>query len=154
MSAILGGPNDNELHLPAQLLPLLIGTFGFLRICFLLFKEWRSRGSLEPTLLARPESEREEPQLQRPSARRSTAMRYLVAWLPWLSIIGYFRVSGEDEKEDGDPEYGRRERNGTAPEKAHSPIGQPQREDGRYIPFPDDGAASPWQIAAHEKNTA
>jgi hypothetical protein len=34
------GPNGN-LSYPAQLLPMLIGALGFIRICWLMFKQWR-----------------------------------------------------------------------------------------------------------------
>jgi hypothetical protein len=34
------GPNGN-ISYPAQLLPLLIGALGFIRICWLIFKQWR-----------------------------------------------------------------------------------------------------------------
>ena len=53
VTAVLGGPNDNELHLPAQLLPLLIGAGGFIRILWLKFEEWRSPADREPSVAAR-----------------------------------------------------------------------------------------------------
>jgi hypothetical protein len=119
LNAVLGGPNDNELHLPAQLLPLLVGAFGFLRICWLTFEEWRSPGDRDPSVSqssnepresrtmhlglgllafspamsrdARAEAEHEDDELDEFEKKRSRAVRYLVSWLPWLSLLRHMR---------------------------------------------------------------
>jgi hypothetical protein len=117
VTAVLGGPEDNEFHLPAQLLPFMIGIFGFVRTCYLLFESWRSPGDTEPSvseptppLPARTMHIRDIPLAFSPAmARNSTIsshdpnevddiergrrwpVRYLVSWLPWLSVLKYFR---------------------------------------------------------------
>lgn len=116
MTNVLGGPHDNELHLPAQLLPLLIGTFGFVRISYLVFENQRSHSDIEPSVSApttphqaRIIHARDFPLLFSPAMARNPIttshdpheiddlerkrrwpVRYLVAWLPWLSLLGYF----------------------------------------------------------------
>lgn len=118
INAVLGGPHTGELHLPAQLLPLLIGAFGFVRSCSLLFESWRSTGHNEPFVCnpvaprqARTMHIRDIPLAFSPAmARNSTTeshddneidkiergrswpVRYLVSWLPWLSLIQHFQV--------------------------------------------------------------
>jgi hypothetical protein len=44
VSAVLGGPDDNELHLPSQLIALMIGAFGLVRLCYLKLTGWRYSG--------------------------------------------------------------------------------------------------------------
>jgi hypothetical protein len=116
VTAVLGGPHDNELHLPSQLLPLLMGAFGFVRACYLLFESWRSPGEIEPSMaepspphpartmhirdiplafslamarnsIATSHDPNELDELQR---GRRWLVRYLVAWLPWLSLLPFF----------------------------------------------------------------
>jgi len=117
VTAVLGGPHDNELHLPSQLLPLLMGAFGFVRAWYLLFESWRSPGESEPSVAepspphpARTLHVRDIPLAFSPAmARNSVAtshdpnelddlqrgrrwpVRYLVAWLPWLSLLPFFQ---------------------------------------------------------------
>jgi hypothetical protein len=122
ITGVLGGPNDNELHLPAQLLPLLLGAFGFVRICWLKFEDWRSPDDHDPSVvtpeaqihrrsktlpmglgalkmfsreMARTRTEKEvhkddEIDMLEDGMRRR--FRYLVAWLPWLSLLDSFRA--------------------------------------------------------------
>jgi len=123
VTAVLGGPNDNELHLPAQLLPLLIGAFGFLRICWLTFEEWRSPGDRDPSVTRSTDSpcksrtmhvglgllafspalardsptkseEHDENELDDLERNRSRPVRYLVSWLPWLSLLKHVDDDG------------------------------------------------------------
>jgi hypothetical protein len=120
VSAVLGGPNDNEIHLPGQLLPLMIGGFGFVRICWILFEEWRAPGNTDPsvadangdqpkrartlhmsnalhmfspsmdrTLVPKPQHSGDE--LDELERYQSPKTRYLVAYLPWLSLLECFR---------------------------------------------------------------
>jgi hypothetical protein len=119
VTAVLGGPHNNELHLPGQILPLLIGAFGFVRICYLVLENWRSPSDVEPSLATRPMTVQEartlhakdltlafSPAMKREETMRGerdygevdelergrrTPVRYLVTWLPWLSLLDYFR---------------------------------------------------------------
>jgi hypothetical protein len=120
VTAVLGGPLDNELHLPSELLPLLIGAFGFVRISWLKFEEWRSPGDRDPSVVksadlprrsrtlrfgvamlqvfsaslatdAVRKAEHDAAELDELEKNRSRASRYLVAWLPWLSLLKYWR---------------------------------------------------------------
>src|ERR1700760_12031 len=51
VQGVLGGPNDNELHLPAQLLPLLIGACSFMRILWLSYSEMRQPGDEDASVV-------------------------------------------------------------------------------------------------------
>jgi hypothetical protein len=126
-TAVLGGPDDNELHLPSELLPLMIGAFSFLRTCWLKFEEWRSPSNPDPSIAvdddgdddlpararrsrtmrlgvrvfqafseslaadAGRRAEHEAEELDRLERGRPTPERYLVAWLPWLSLLKRWR---------------------------------------------------------------
>jgi len=119
VTAVLGGPHDNELHLPAQLLPLIIGAFGFVRTVYLTIQEQRSPGNLDPSLSEPPaphqsrtmrfrpasilqafspgmardsvHTERDPDEMDALEQSRSAGLRYVVAWLPWLSLLRAFR---------------------------------------------------------------
>jgi hypothetical protein len=119
VTAVLGGPHSSELHLPGQLLPLLIGAFGFVRICYLVLESWRSGNDVEPSLATnqrtrleartlhtkdlplafspamkreeRVRKEHEPDEVDELERRRGRAARYLVSWLPWLSLLEGFR---------------------------------------------------------------
>jgi hypothetical protein len=120
ITAVLGGPHDNELHLPSELLPLLMGAFGFVRICWLKFEDWRSPGDTDPSLaksddlphrsrtlrfgkrmlqvfsasLAKDEARKAEHdanEVDELEKNKSRISRYLVAWLPWLSLLKHWR---------------------------------------------------------------
>jgi len=125
VKSVLGGPNS-QLHLPTQLIPFLLGVFGFLRVVWLKIKEMRdfdekdafhappSRRSsssrrqpprplsggaslfqlFSPALVTyKPKqySEDEAEEAQSGLMRRSIFIRYLVAWMPWLSLVGNLR---------------------------------------------------------------
>ena len=130
---VLGGP-DNDLSAPGQLLPFLVGAFGFARSCYAILQEKvldkqakavaaldalnlnaeglrtftspgdvagaeakyspgedtagdryqrvaQRHGEEEPV-----EGEGAEEEHPRPK-ERSWALRYLTAWLPWLSLL-------------------------------------------------------------------
>jgi len=126
VSIVLGGTQYVQVHLPAQLIPLLIGIFGFVRISYLRFEQWRSPGSIEPSTVsteAEPRPSRTfrfgvdvlkafSPAMARqrtikrhdPSdvdgmqKRRPWPIRYLVSWLPWLSLLTPFHAEPEVEK--------------------------------------------------------
>jgi hypothetical protein len=133
VSAVLGGPTDNELHLPAQLLPLLIGAFGFVRILYKLLEDRRGRGDVDPSLahdpappspkaartmhldkafaafspaMAKraPTAPHDPAEVDPLERRRSRALRYLVAWLPWLSLLQHFQGPEGDEEKRGNEE--------------------------------------------------
>ena len=127
VTAVLGGPNDNELHLPSELLPLLIGAFGFVRICWLKFEEWRSPGDRDPSVVKSTDMPRrsrtlrfgvhmlqifssslakdaarvaqhEADELDELEKNRTRASRYLVSWLPWLSLLKHWRNELPEDK--------------------------------------------------------
>ncbi|KAE9379835.1 hypothetical protein N431DRAFT_476914 [Stipitochalara longipes BDJ] len=162
VTAVLGGPNSNELHLPGQMLPLLIGAFGFVRICFLVFSDWRSPGDVEPSLSndektrmrleARTMHAKDLPLAFSPAMRREETMRrerdpgevdgfergrgwmarYLVSWLPWLSLLGYFRdeeVRGSEKRWSG---Y-----SGALQEREEFEFETPLERNERAPPLPD-----------------
>ncbi|TDZ61196.1 hypothetical protein CTRI78_v004466 [Colletotrichum trifolii] len=116
VNLVLGGPDDNELHLTAQLLPLVVGLFGFVRTTYLLLETLRSPDDILPSLgapargnsartlrprnlllvfspaMARERKRERESHLPRDSAvarHRGAFVRYLVAWLPWLSLLEF-----------------------------------------------------------------
>lgn len=121
VAPVLGGAgHDNEISLPAQLLPLLIGAFGFVRTCYLLLETWRSPDDIDPSLSAPPKPLPARtmhvkdmflmfsPAMRRKSTfthgpgevedfakRRGRPARYLVAWLPWLSLLRSFQGPSE-----------------------------------------------------------
>ncbi|TDZ35532.1 hypothetical protein C8035_v009179 [Colletotrichum spinosum] len=117
VNLVLGGPDNNELHLTAQLLPLVVGLFGFVRTTYLLLETLRSPDDILPSLgapargnsartlrprdlllvfspaMARERKRERESHLPRDSAvarHRGPFVRYLVAWLPWLSLLEFF----------------------------------------------------------------
>lgn len=135
VGGVLGGfGRENTLALPGQLLPFLIGLFGFCQLCYTIFMEKyvnaqppegaalvaAIEASLQPAVVGaakggdggavaekapsteqpsangdqqqqEQEQERErqeqEQQQQPPELQRSWMLRYLVAWLPWLSLL-------------------------------------------------------------------
>jgi hypothetical protein len=119
VTAVLGGPHSGELHLPGQLLPLLIGVFGLVRICYLVLESWRSGDDVEPSLATNQKlrlearmlhakdlalafspamrkeenvrKEHEPDEADELERRRGRVVRYLVSWLPWLSLLEGFR---------------------------------------------------------------
>jgi len=127
VTGVLGGPHDNELHLPSQMLPLLIGACGLVRISYLVLMNTRSPedGELSQPSPMTPRAARTmhfgsdlskvfSPAMAREAVlrsahdpedidegqrRRSWAVRYLVAWLPWLSLLRHF--GGEESLEAG-----------------------------------------------------
>lgn len=132
--SVLGGPNS-MISLPTQLLPLLIGVFGFVRVVWLKVKELRSFDAVpaqreenvsmrsdrtirnsanvlqlfSPALASYspPEYKTETPGGEvMDSAARSPLVRYLYAWLPWLSLLwqigeGGFEPTRPDEEKSG-----------------------------------------------------
>ncbi|OLE52729.1 MAG: hypothetical protein AUG51_16690 [Acidobacteria bacterium 13_1_20CM_3_53_8] len=114
------GPNGN-ISYPAQLLPLLIGVLGFIRICWLLYKkvtdppddccdengaapEKQSGSATAPPVNrqvglgllastyspARAEANGDDYD-ESIAHNRSLGMRYMVAYLPWLSQFGFWK---------------------------------------------------------------
>jgi hypothetical protein len=109
------GPNG-QITYPAQLLPMMIGALSFLRICWLLFQRWQNPPEEcgeedEATPRAPPNtSQAGLGLLPSPSAyseaksgvigqdndtsivrNRSVVMRYMVAYLPWLSQFDFWK---------------------------------------------------------------
>lgn len=127
VGGVLGGHGrENTLALPGQLLPFVIGLFGFVQLCYTIFMEKyvnaqppegsalvaAVEASLQPAVVgakggngggpemtqateyqAGPDADQQQ-QLQQlqhsPELQRSWMLRYLVAWLPWLSLLHNF----------------------------------------------------------------
>lgn len=131
VGGVLGGfGRENTLALPGQLLPFLIGLFGFCQLCYTIFMEKyvnaqppegsalvaAIEASLQPAVVGAAkgasggavvektpstdqpsangdqqqqgqEQEHQQEQQQPPELQRSWMLRYLVAWLPWLSLL-------------------------------------------------------------------
>jgi len=129
IQAVLGGPNDNELHLPAQLLPLLIGAFSFLRILWLTVTAYREPGDANPSIVdedhmvhkartlrmglsylqlfspalavdARKEAPYHPDTMDPLQKRRSTVVRYFIGVMPWFSLLKVFRNQDDDNEAD------------------------------------------------------
>lgn len=104
-----------HIFFPSQIIPLLIGAFSFVRIVFIRFAQWRSGDDTEPSLArdptmpARastmpkglgwlkvftasrrrgptPADAHEDSDIDPCMEDRTNWQRYLVAWLPWLSL--------------------------------------------------------------------
>lgn len=125
ITGVLGGRNGGgtTLHLPGQLLPLLIGTFGMVRTLYLLYAALRSADDENPSLPASTtptrartlrarnvllafspamdrdaRSKRYDPNEDGELERNMRwPVRYLVAWLPWLTLLPYFQHRASDE---------------------------------------------------------
>jgi hypothetical protein len=93
LNDVLGGPTNN-LSSPGQLLPLLVGAFGFTVTCYQLAQdklfEKHKRGKLFQRQNFGPETLRSTTGLDRQQQERSIFIRYLVGWLPWLSLLQHF----------------------------------------------------------------
>jgi hypothetical protein len=141
MTGVLGGPRNNELHLPGQLIPFLVGAFSFIRTCHILIGSWRlPREEAEPldSESGSPQSARTihfrdlplvfSPAMARNSiatsentddsddndetdnieSERNWPVRYIISWLPWLSLLPYFKDKPMTDKErrlSDDSEY-------------------------------------------------
>ena len=104
-----------HIFFPSQVIPLLIGAFGFIRIAFIRFAQWRSPEDIEPSLArdptlpqrastaprglgwlkvftasrrggTDPAAEHEDGDIDPCMEDRPLWLRYLVAWLPWLAL--------------------------------------------------------------------
>ena len=107
--------NNGHMSYPAQLLPLIIGILGFVRILYIVYRDYRphkvdqiasaEEGQAANGLGAQPEKETAEggedhsycgsdevPEDFDINVRdRSLTLRYLIAWLPWLSVSELWR---------------------------------------------------------------
>ncbi|KAF6815161.1 hypothetical protein CMUS01_12489 [Colletotrichum musicola] len=110
VNLVLGGTDDTSLSLPSQLLPFLVGLFGFTRTLYSLVQEkWFRKPDRGGVISAVPESREDDgdahdgrrfrtgpsvrrnaSDLDRRQAGRSWILRYLVAWLPWLSLLQHY----------------------------------------------------------------
>jgi hypothetical protein len=137
------GPNGT-ISYPAQLLPMIIGALSFIRICWILFQKWlnpepdccdenetpagtltESKGVPPATpnaglgLLASPPLDSavtgtRQDYDQHITHRRSLAMRYLVAYLPWLSQFEFWKnPKGHRKLQHSAEEDGRNYRDST-----------------------------------------
>ncbi|KAH7137304.1 hypothetical protein B0J13DRAFT_677340 [Dactylonectria estremocensis] len=105
IAGVLGGRDGNALSNPGQLLPFLVGLFGFATTLYALVKEKffpktvvqlekTSKGGLLDTArsLSRTSSgdKARGRSLDQQQDKRSLFIRYLVAWMPWLSLLQRF----------------------------------------------------------------
>lgn len=90
---VLGGPTNN-LSSPGQLLPLLVGAIGFTGTCYKLAQDRLFNKEKRGKLLHRrgfgPSTLRSTSGFDRQQQERSRVVRYLVGWLPWLSLLQHF----------------------------------------------------------------
>ena len=80
---------NSNIQSPSQLLPLIVGIFSFLRVVFILVRAKMEKrhedNPTEETAYTRVVLEDTQLILARPVHHR-----YLVAWLPWLSIFHFW----------------------------------------------------------------
>ncbi|KAK6364035.1 hypothetical protein LTS17_012569 [Exophiala oligosperma] len=126
------GPG-NRIFFPSQLIPMIIGAFSFVRLCYKLLEKWRdpddepslptdvhtsiltsSQSSETPQqfrkktrlfkLLAPPtdtlvrgpkEATPEDNDIDDLMRNAPTSLRYLVSWLPWLSLLHWWKNDGD-----------------------------------------------------------
>jgi hypothetical protein len=90
ITGVLGGP-QNSLSTPGQLLPLLVGGFGFVQTSYVILKEkvFQRDFHKEPQTGYHfgPSVLRSTTDLDTAQQQRNIALRYLVGWLPWLSLL-------------------------------------------------------------------
>lgn len=91
IQSVLGGP-ENDLSNPGQLLPFLVGAFGFVQTVYGILKERVFQkdfhaapeaygGQFGPSVL------RSTTDMDKIEQAESRFRRYLVGWLPWLSLL-------------------------------------------------------------------
>jgi hypothetical protein len=110
---VLGGPGDDEIELPAQMLPLLIGVFSFVRVSWLTWSAHRAEeGSPaiandgldgpKPALAAdAPQPEMHDGDELDPHFRgRGVFARYFVAMMPWFSLLDHFGANMRAKDEE------------------------------------------------------
>lgn len=82
-NTVVSVTNGSNIATPSQLLPLLIGLTGLVRVTWI---------AVHGGLLERYEAETPERTRERPvNIALKPSQRYLVAWLPWLSRFSHFR---------------------------------------------------------------
>ncbi|KAH6685299.1 hypothetical protein F5X68DRAFT_19422 [Plectosphaerella plurivora] len=103
INGVLGGPH-NDLSNPGQLLPFLVGLFGFVGTLYAVIKDRYfpkpEEGVLSPTALdfdfsnrpisSQGRSNTRDRRLDQQQEKRSVVVRYLVAWMPWLGLLQRF----------------------------------------------------------------
>ena len=105
IAGVLGGRDGNALSNPGQLLPFLVGLFGFVATLYALVAERLFPKTIEeseealrgvvteivggPTQIGGG-NEALGKSLDQQQAERSFFIRYLVAWMPWLSLLQRF----------------------------------------------------------------
>ena len=79
--AVLGGNASNgQLDKPAQLLPMLIGAFSFVRILFIAYELWRNPYARAPTLRGKVGKDEEVAMLKENRLRARRLCRFLLPW--------------------------------------------------------------------------
>ena len=107
---VIGG--NGHMSYPAQLLPLIIGILGFVRILYIVYRNYRPHrvdqvaaaeegqalNGLDVQVEKQTKGEthsccsEEDPEDFDINVRdRSLTLRYLIAWLPWLSVSELWR---------------------------------------------------------------
>ncbi|KAH7303964.1 hypothetical protein B0I35DRAFT_517099 [Stachybotrys elegans] len=93
IDGVLGGPQNN-LSSPGQLLPLLVGAVGFASTGYQLVQDKLFNREKRSKIFRRrrfgPRTLRSTTNLDRQQEKRSVFVRYLVGWLPWLSLLQHF----------------------------------------------------------------
>ncbi|KAH8172342.1 hypothetical protein LIA77_06597 [Sarocladium implicatum] len=90
VKGVLGG-TDNSLSVPGQLLPFLIGGFGFFETLYGILKVKVLQKDFHDAPQAYtgfgPSVLRSTTDMEKNQQTHSWAVRYLVGWLPWLSLL-------------------------------------------------------------------
>lgn len=90
LKGVLGG-EDNELSMPGQLLPFLVGGFGFAETLYKILKEKVFQKDFHDAPEAYrgfgPSVLRSTTDMENGQQQKSWVLRYIVGWLPWLSLL-------------------------------------------------------------------
>jgi len=117
------GPGG-RIYFPSQLIPMIIGSFSFVRLIYKMLGEWRGpdvepslpedspipatqqefpglghikkvfappTGADRPPLSSSQDMPPEDNDLDEVLVGRRPSLRYLISWLPWLSLLDRFR---------------------------------------------------------------
>ncbi|KAL6401113.1 hypothetical protein AUP68_16837 [Ilyonectria robusta] len=99
IAGVLGGRDGNALSNPGQLLPFLVGLFGFTGTLYTLAREKFFPEAIEESekalIIGAMSGTAQGPSrtssgLDKQQEKRSIFIRYLVAWMPWLSLLQRF----------------------------------------------------------------
>jgi hypothetical protein len=133
--------NGSQIASPAQLLPLLIGALSFLRVLWLIFREWREEHlnhseddpehkhimRLIPEIKRRKTSEESALHKRKLQGRhllfKNRYARYTLTWMPWLAEL-MTRKSAIPHDEEAKPDLTKNEKVLPTVEEEQKPTGE------------------------------